>query len=88
VLDSSGLTVIEARSSRRAPLSDAEAAALLRQVDEVVIARGRSSRTLPAAEVAVDDLRGPTGNLRAPMVRRGRRLLVGFHAGELDRLLE
>jgi hypothetical protein len=32
----------------------------------------------PSAEV-VDALLGPTGNLRAPALRVGKTLLVGFH---------
>ncbi len=28
-------------------------------------------------------LLGPTGNLRAPAIRRGKKLFVGFHDGEL-----
>lgn len=87
MLDSGKVKVGETRSSRQAPLSDAEASALLREVDEVVISRGKASRTIGAAEATLDDLRGPTGNIRAPLLRRGRRLLVGFNADELARLL-
>jgi hypothetical protein len=38
---------------------------------------------VPAKDAALDDLRGPTGNFRAPMIRIGRRLLVGFHEESL-----
>ena len=33
------------------------------------------------------ELRGPTGKIRAPLVRRGRTLLVGFHRDSLAALL-
>lgn len=72
----------EERSTRQA-LSPAEVGELLAAVDEVWIARGRKVERRPAAAVGVDDLRGPTGNIRAPLVRLGRRLLVGFHAETL-----
>lgn len=87
MLDHSEAEIVDERSSKRSPMSEAEAAALLRDVDEVVIARGRAMRTLSAADASVDDLRGPTGGIRAPLVRVGRRLLVGFHPETLATLL-
>lgn len=78
--------VVEERSSRKAPLGEAEVRALIAAVDEVVLARGRRAERRPAREVKPDDLKGPTGNYRAPMVRRGRTLLVGFHAETLEAL--
>ncbi len=68
-------------------MSDADARALLAGVDTVTLARGKSARTLPAGEVSLGDLRGPTGNFRAPMIRVGRRLLVGWHEESLRSLL-
>ena len=87
MLDREEATVGELRSSKSRPLDEAEVAALLRQVDTVVIARGKVVRRQEAASTSPDDLRGPTGGFRAPMVRRGRTLLVGFHPGELAALL-
>lgn len=72
----------EERSTRQA-LAPGEVEALLAAVDEVWIARGKKLERRPARAVGVDDLRGPTGNIRAPLVRFGRRLLVGFHAETL-----
>jgi hypothetical protein len=86
VLDSRKTAVDEERSTR-SPLSEAEVRALLAGVDEVVLARGKRAERRPAAEVKPADLRGPTGNFRAPMVRRGRVLLVGFHPETLADLL-
>jgi len=79
--------VARERSSRKDPLSTDEVRALLATVDEVVIAKGKKAETRLAREVRPDDLRGPTGNFRAPIVRRGRTLLVGFHAETLEALL-
>ena len=60
-------------------MSEKDARSLLKEVDEVVIATRKGPRTVLAPEVTLDDLRGPTGNIRAPILRIGRRLLVGFH---------
>jgi hypothetical protein len=87
VLDTSKADVREERPSKSRPLSDPDARALLAGVDTVTLARGKSARTLPAREVSLDDLRGPTGRFRAPMLRVGRRLLVGWHEETLRDLL-
>lgn len=87
MLERSRADVREERPSKSRPLSDADAKALLAEVDTVTLARGKSARTLPAREVGLDDLRGPTGNFRAPMLRVGRRLLVGWHEETLRDLL-
>ena len=87
MLEKSKSDVRDERPSRSRPLTDADAKALLKEVDEVTLARGKTARTLPAREVSLDDLRGPTGNFRAPMLRVGRRLLVGWHEETLRELL-
>lgn len=87
MLDKSRSDVREERPSKSRPLSDADAKALLGTVDSVTLARGKSARTVPAREVSLDDLRGPTGNFRAPMLRVGRRLLVGWHEETLRGLV-
>jgi len=87
VLDRTKTSVQEDRHSKKNPLSDAEAKKLLASVSEVIIARGKSSRRIPAREAKVDDLRGNSGGIRAPLVRRGKTLLVGFNAEELEKLI-
>ena len=58
------------------------ALALLGQVDEVWVAKGKRvdhfnlKQDQPASVAPF--LLGPTGNLRAPILRIGRKLLVGF----------
>ncbi|MEM1177672.1 MAG: hypothetical protein AAGM22_04975 [Acidobacteriota bacterium] len=79
--------VIEERNSRKQPLDDGEAQALVDAVSTVLVARGKKVRELAASETALDDLKGPTGNYRAPIVRVGDRLLVGFHAETLESLV-
>jgi len=78
--------VLHERSARQEPFDDAEVRKLLAAVDEVWIARGRKAHRFPAGEVKPSDLKGPTGRFRAPIVRRGRTLLVGYHADTLAEL--
>lgn len=87
MLDRKKARIAEERSSRSAPMTDADVKALLASVDEVVIAKGKSSRTAVPGNLSLDDLKGPTGNYRAPMLRVGRKLLVGFHAETLESFL-
>ena len=87
MLDAKKVTVREERQSRKAPLSDADAKKLLDSVSEIVISRGRASRRLTRKEATLDDLRGHTGAFRAPMVKRGKTLLVGFNEEELKKLI-
>jgi hypothetical protein len=53
-------------------------------VDEIYVAKGKKvvhldmKREKPTADVLKSLLLGPTGNLRAPTLRRGRTLVVGF----------
>jgi hypothetical protein len=60
------------------------ALALARTADRVVVARGKKVVAFDMKKEPPDDdtlaahLLGPTGNLRAPTLRKGRTLLVGF----------
>jgi hypothetical protein len=62
----------------------AEALALARTANQVVVARGKKVVTFDMKADPPDDdtlaahLLGPTGNLRAPTLRRKKTLLVGF----------
>ena len=62
-----------------------EALALARSADRVVAARGKKVVTFdmkadpPDEATLLAHLLGPTGNLRAPALRRGKTLLVGFN---------
>ncbi|HSM51221.1 MAG TPA: hypothetical protein VLA75_07470, partial [Thermoanaerobaculia bacterium] len=76
MLSAKKTSVREERSTRKAPLTDDEARALLAAVETVVIARGKRAERRAAPEVGLADLRGPSGNYRAPILRRGKTLLV------------
>ncbi len=61
-----------------------EALALARAAQKVVVAKGKKivifdmKADPPDEETLAAHLLGPTGNLRAPTLRRGKTLLVGF----------
>jgi arsenate reductase-like glutaredoxin family protein len=86
-LDRRGVAANDERSTKQ-PLSDPEVRALLGEVDEVWIARGAKIDRRATRDVGVDDLRGPTGGIRAPLLRRDRRLLVGFRESTLKEWLD
>ncbi len=73
--------MVDASRNRR---GRAEALQLARSVDRVVVSRGKKVVTLNMTKDPPDDdtlagyLLGPTGNLKAPTLRRGKTLLVGF----------
>jgi hypothetical protein len=81
-------------NARREPLGPAQARSLLAQVDEIYAARGRTVERVVVKGRRLDDatvarvLMGPTGNLRAPTLRVGRRLLVGFDEETYRRVFE
>jgi arsenate reductase-like glutaredoxin family protein len=69
-----------------------EALALARSASKVVVARGKKIVTFdmktdpPDDETLLAHLLGPSGNLRAPAVRKGKTLLVGFSEEMYDNL--
>ncbi len=76
--------VQDARKERQGPK---EALALARSAAKVVVARGKKVVTFDMKKDRPDDatllahLLGPSGNLRAPTLRKGNTLLVGFDEG-------
>jgi arsenate reductase-like glutaredoxin family protein len=60
-----------------------DAAGLAKAASLVIVAKGKKiSEFKPggkAGKDVVDAMLGPTGNLRAPTVRRGKTVLVGFN---------
>ena len=60
-----------------------DALALVKTCDTLIVAKGKKVTTFEVSgdpgEEVIDAMLGPTGNLRAPTVRSGRTLLVGFN---------
>lgn len=86
MLEQTGSAIASERSTSRQPLDDADVRQLLAAADRVIIARGRSRRELAAANTELTDLKGPTGNYRAPMLVIGSTLIVGFSPAVLAEL--
>ena len=87
MLEQQGVPVRTTRPAKTQPLSDADVRALLKEVETVLVAKGKKVIESRASETVLDALLGPTGNFRAPMVRVGNRLLVGFHPEALRTLV-
>jgi hypothetical protein len=56
----------------------------------VIVAKGKKVSEFEggtATGTVVDAMLGPTGNLRAPTLRKGKTVLVGFHDEVFEKLL-
>lgn len=75
------VTEVDARKDRK---DRSEALAVLEGVDELFVAKGKKvvhfllKKERPDDTTLLAHLMGPTGNLRAPTMRRGRKMVVGF----------
>lgn len=73
--------VVDAGKNRRGRDAALE---LAKSAETVVVARGKKVVTFDMKQAPPDDdtlasyLLGPTGNLKAPTIRKGKLLLVGF----------
>jgi arsenate reductase-like glutaredoxin family protein len=87
------VTVTEQADAKKATIKGAAALAVLEGVDELYVARGKKvervdlTRARPDRATLLGLLLGPTGNLRAPALRRGRTLIVGFEEATYKKLL-
>ena len=79
--------------AKKATLKEKEAMALVREVDEIYASKGKQvvhldhKKTKPDKTELLGLLLGPTGNLRAPTLRKGRTLLVGFDEAAYAKVL-
>ena len=91
-MDANGLQAEEKVSASR-KLGRDDAAALLKGQRRLVVAKGKkvAEWKLPARgkapDEAVDAMLGPTGNLRAPTIRVGDTIVVGYHEDTFEELL-
>lgn len=66
---------------------------MLANVDEIHVAKGKRiihvdlRKGRPGKAQLLELLLGPTGNLRAPTIRKGRTLLVGFDEATYKKVL-
>lgn len=62
-------------------MGESEARALIRESSKIYIAKGKSIEEFAGGKVSqelIAKMLGSTGNLRAPTIRVGKTLLVGF----------
>lgn len=88
-MDTRGLEAREVVSASK-KLSRKDAAEIVKSASRVIVAKGKNVRTFKggkAEKEIVDAMLGPTGNLRAPTVRAGKTVLVGFDEASLTKYL-
>ena len=80
--------------ARKTTLKEKEALALVQEVDEIYASKGKQvvhldlKKDKPDTAALLALLLGPTGNLRAPTLRKGRTLLVGFDEASYAKVLK
>jgi arsenate reductase-like glutaredoxin family protein len=80
--------------AKKTTLKEKEALALVQEVDEIYASKGKQIVHLDLKKDKPDKagllalLLGPTGNLRAPTLRKGRTLLVGFDEASYAKVLK
>jgi arsenate reductase-like glutaredoxin family protein len=84
-LGQTGIAVRESVDATKNRIEGARALAVLDGMDRLITARGQKvdvidlKRDRPDDETLLASLLGPTGNLRAPTLKVGKTVLVGFH---------
>ena len=87
------VTVAEQADAKKATIKGPAALDVLDGVDELYVAKGKKVEHVDLRKANPDRaallalLLGPTGNLRAPTLRKGRTLIVGFEEGTYKKLL-
>ena len=81
-MDARGIEAKEIVPASR-KLGKSDAAEMAKAASKVIVAKGKKvSRFAPGGKATaeiVEAMLGPTGNLRAPTIRRGKTLIVGFN---------
>jgi hypothetical protein len=85
---------MEQVDTKTSPIRGEAALAVTRDVDEMWVAKGKKAirvdlkRAKPPKAELLGLLLGPTGGLRAPTLRVGRTLLVGFNEEVYGKVLK
>jgi arsenate reductase-like glutaredoxin family protein len=81
-LEASNIDIKEKVPASR-KLRESEARDLAKAASKLIVAKGKKLAEFPAgggvSDEAISAMLGPTGNLRAPTLRVGKTLLVGFN---------
>ena len=87
------VTVTAQADAKKATIKGEAALGVLKDVDDLYAVRGKKvvhvdlKREKPDKATLLGLLLGPTGNLRAPTLRKGRTLVVGFDEVTYSKLL-
>ena len=88
------VTVAEQADAKKATIKGPAALSVLEGVDELYVAKGKKvehvdlRKARPDRSTLLGLLLGPTGNLRAPTLRKDRTLIVGFEEDTYKKLLK
>jgi arsenate reductase-like glutaredoxin family protein len=83
-LAKAGIDTAEQVDAKKVRMGPEQALGLVKDVDQLYVAKGAKvvhldlKREKPDRATLLGLLLGPSGNLRAPTLRKGRTLLVGF----------
>ena len=86
------MTIRETVNATKERYGDADRIEVLGDATRVIVASGKKRVEFdlvndpPDRAVLVKACLGPSGNLRAPAVRKGRTWIIGFHAQAYDEL--
>jgi arsenate reductase-like glutaredoxin family protein len=92
-LETNAVAVADTTDATKNRKGRAEALVLARSAEKVIAAKGKKivvfdmKREPPDDETLLAHILGPTGNLKAPTLRRGPTLLVGFNAEAYQQVL-
>jgi len=87
------VTALETTDAKKTPIAKKEALALARKADEIWASKGSKLVHIdlrhgdPSDEEILAVVLGPSGNLRAPTLRVGKTLLVGFEESSYEKVL-
>ena len=87
------VTVVAQADAKKATIRGNAALGVLKGVDELYVAKGKKvehvdlKKAKPDRATLLGLLLGPTGNLRAPTLRKGKTLIVGFEEETYKKLL-
>ena len=87
------VTVAAQADAKKATIKGEAALGVLKDVDALYVVKGKKvvhvdlKREKPDKATLLGLLLGPTGNLRAPTLRKGRTLIVGFDEATYSKLL-
>lgn len=93
-LERNKVTVKTTVDARKVSIGKEEALALVKDIDEIYASKGTKlvhlnlKQEQHASDRIAELLTGPTGNLRAPTMRSGRILLVGFNEESYKAVLQ